>query len=72
LGKWKSLDTMVCHHLNVKIETKLAKELHLLIIIKSTLARNQLEQKNGTNLTTNIIHFKINVLETLDILTTPR
>jgi hypothetical protein len=63
---------MVCHHLNVKIETKLAKELHLLIIIKSTLARNQLEQKNGTNLTTNIINFKINVLETLDILTTPR
>jgi hypothetical protein len=63
---------MVCHHSNVRVEAKLAKELHLLIIIKSTLAHNHLEQKNGINLATNIINFKINVLETLDILPTPR
>jgi hypothetical protein len=56
---------MVCHHLNVKVEAKLPKELHLLIIIKSTLAHNQLELKNGTDMATNIINFKINVLENI-------
>jgi len=54
---------MVCHHLNAK----LAKELYLLIVVKSTLAHNQLELKNGTDLVTNIVSFKINVLGTLDI-----
>jgi hypothetical protein len=64
---------MVCHHhLNVKVEAKLAKELHLLIIIKSTLAHNQLELKNGIDPATNILNFKTNVLESLDILPTPR
>ncbi len=63
---------MVCHHLNVRIEAKLAKVLHLLIIIKSTLAHNQLELKNGIDSATSIINFKTNVLEALDILPTPR
>jgi hypothetical protein len=36
---------MVCHHLNVGAKAKLAKELHLLVIVKSTLAHN-LDQKN--------------------------
>jgi hypothetical protein len=61
---------MVCHHLNVGAKVKLAKKLHLLIIIKSTLAHNQLELKNGTNLTTNIVRFKTNVHGTFDILST--
>jgi hypothetical protein len=63
---------MVCHHLYVGAKVKLAKELHLLFIVKSTLAHNQLELKNGTNLTTNIIRFKTNVPRTFDILPTPK
>jgi hypothetical protein len=51
---------MVCHHLNVRVEAKLAKEFHLLIIIKSTLAHNQLKFENGIDMTTNIIKLKIN------------
>jgi len=31
---------MVCHHLNVGAEAELAKELYLLIAVKSTLAHN--------------------------------
>ncbi len=59
---------MVCHDLNVEAKAKLAKELHLLITIKLTLAHNKSKQKNETNLATIIISFKINVTRTLDIL----
>jgi hypothetical protein len=31
---------MVCHYLNVGAEAKLAKELYLVIVVKSTLAHN--------------------------------
>jgi hypothetical protein len=41
---------MVCHHLNVGAKAKLAKELHLLIIIKSTLAHNLSKLKNEIDL----------------------
>jgi hypothetical protein len=46
---------MVCHHLNVGVEAKLAKELHLLINVKSTLAHNQSKVKNGMDMATNIV-----------------
>jgi hypothetical protein len=60
---------MVCHHLNVGVEAKLAKEFLLLINVKSTLAHNQSKLKNGMDVaTTNIITFKTNV--SLDILLT--
>jgi hypothetical protein len=49
---------MVCRHLNVGVEAKLAKELHLLINVKSTLAHKQSKVKNGMDVTTNIVSFK--------------
>jgi hypothetical protein len=58
---------MVCHHLNVGAKAKLAKELYLLIVVKSTLAHDQSEFKNGIDLVTSVLSFKINVLGTLDI-----
>jgi hypothetical protein len=64
---------MVCHHLNVGVEAKSAKELHLLINVKSTLAHNQSKLNNGMDVATNIvISFETNVLRTLDILPTLR
>jgi hypothetical protein len=63
---------MVCHHLNVGVEAKLAKELHLLIKVKSTLAHNQSKLKNGMNVATIIVSFKTNVPRTLGILPTLR
>jgi hypothetical protein len=38
--------------------------------IKSTLAHKQSKLKNRTNMATNIVNFKANVLRTLDILPT--
>jgi hypothetical protein len=38
---------MACHHLNVGVEAKLAKEFHLLINVEFTLAHNQSKLKNG-------------------------
>jgi hypothetical protein len=61
----------VCHHLNVGVETKLAKDFHFLITINFTFAHNQ-NKKNGIDLTINIVSFKTNVFGTLDILPTPR
>jgi hypothetical protein len=58
---------MVCYHLNVGVEGKLAKELYLPMAVKFTLAHNQSELKNGIDLVTSIVSFKINVLGTLDI-----
>jgi hypothetical protein len=63
---------MVCHYLNVGAKPKLAKELYLLITVKSTFTHNKLKFKNGINLATSIVNFKTNVLGTLDILPTPR
>jgi hypothetical protein len=58
---------MVCHHLNVGVEGKLAKELYLLIIVKFTLEHNQFELKNGIDLVISIVSLKIYVLGTLYI-----
>jgi hypothetical protein len=63
---------MVCYHLNLGVEAKLAKELHLLINVKSTLAHNQPKVKNGMDVATNIVSFKTNVPRTLDTLRTLR
>jgi len=58
---------MVCHYLNVRAKPKLAKELYLLITVKSTFTHNKLKQKNGINVATSIVNFKTNVPRTLDI-----
>jgi hypothetical protein len=66
------VEVNVCHHLNVGAKAKLAKELHLLIIIKSTLAQPFNFLKWDRSSLTNIINFKTNMLRTFDILPTPR
>jgi hypothetical protein len=58
---------MVCHHLNVGAEAKLAKELYLLIVVKYTFAHKLVKIKSGIDLITSIVSFIINVLGTLDI-----